>query len=262
MRHPPILTPDSFSPLLKKLVFTPDKFDAEDTDQAFHHLLSGSSALPEQVSSFLTALHFTKVDKESDVLVAAAAVLHHHAVQVEVDGPEDDFIVDIVGTGGDGWNTFNVSTTAAIVAAGAGARLIKVCTTLLALRSSSDISHVISMATRPRRPSRAQPTSFGRCPARSYPSPPSTPRPAHPKIRALSPRYPVPSRTSLSSSFSRPTTTPPYPSSHLRGASSHSAPFSTSSVPCSTPPVRRAWSSASPTPSSATCSRAPCAAAA
>ena len=90
------VTPDSFSP-----------------PQAFHHLLSGSSASPEQVSVFLMAQHFTKLDKELDILVAAAAVLHDHTMQVEVNGQEEDFIEDIVGMGGEGWKTFNVRTTAA-----------------------------------------------------------------------------------------------------------------------------------------------------
>lgn len=44
----------------------------------------------------------------------------------EGEGGEMGPICDIVGTGGDGQNTFNVSTTAGIVAAGAGLRVYKV----------------------------------------------------------------------------------------------------------------------------------------
>lgn len=127
MDPPSLLTPDTFTPLLRKLILTPDQFGAADSHLAFHHLLRPSSTTPGQVGSFLTALHLTGIDKQSDVLAAAAAVLHHHAVKLSVEGADKDFVVDIVGTGGDGWNTFNVSTTAAIVAAGAGARLLKVC---------------------------------------------------------------------------------------------------------------------------------------
>lgn len=60
------------------------------------------------------------------MLAAAADVLRKRALKAAIEGWEDDFVVDIVGTGGDGHNTFNVSTTAAVVAAGAGARVIKV----------------------------------------------------------------------------------------------------------------------------------------
>lgn len=125
MKTPPPLSPETFSPLLRKVIFTPEKFDESDCTLAFHHLLSPESATAEQISSFLTALHLTGLDKQSDILSAAAGVLHHHAVKVHIEGDED-FTVDIVGTGGDGWNTFNVSTTAAVVAGGAGARLLKV----------------------------------------------------------------------------------------------------------------------------------------
>ncbi|MEJ2857708.1 MULTISPECIES: anthranilate phosphoribosyltransferase [unclassified Saccharothrix] len=55
---------------------------------------------------------------ELDGLVRA---MDAHGVRVAVDGP----VLDIVGTGGDGANTVNISTVSAIVAAAAGARVVK-----------------------------------------------------------------------------------------------------------------------------------------
>ena len=57
-----------------------------------------------------------------DVLVGSVLAMREAGVKVEVD---DAAAVDIVGTGGDGHHTFNVSTAAAFVAAGAGAVVAK-----------------------------------------------------------------------------------------------------------------------------------------
>jgi anthranilate phosphoribosyltransferase len=66
-----------------------------------------------------------RVKKETiGEITAAAAVLREMAVKVEVPPPRDNFI-DIVGTGGDGSHTFNISTTSAFVVAAAGARVAK-----------------------------------------------------------------------------------------------------------------------------------------
>jgi anthranilate phosphoribosyltransferase len=54
-------------------------------------------------------------------------------LKATVEDRDHDFIVDIVGTGGDGYDLFNASTTAGIIAAGAGARVIKVSFTFLQL---------------------------------------------------------------------------------------------------------------------------------
>jgi len=53
--------------------------------------------------------------------------MREHALSLEIEEGEGfGPVCDIVGTGGDGHNTFNVSTTAGIVASGAGARVFKV----------------------------------------------------------------------------------------------------------------------------------------
>jgi anthranilate phosphoribosyltransferase len=129
------LTPDTFKPLLKQLIQSPDTFDGPAATAAFEHVVRFPLACTAaQVGSFLTALSLTGKELDSAVVAASARVLRKSAVQVELggrlpagrDGREGSRIVDIVGTGGDGHDTFNVSTSAGIVAAGAGAVVCKV----------------------------------------------------------------------------------------------------------------------------------------
>jgi anthranilate phosphoribosyltransferase len=55
------------------------------------------------------------------MVAACAQVLRDHSLKCPVEN-----VTDIVGTGGDGHDTFNVSTAAAIVAAACGLRVAKV----------------------------------------------------------------------------------------------------------------------------------------
>ncbi len=65
-----------------------------------------------------------RVKKETIGEIAAAAqVMREFATKVDV--PDADHLVDIVGTGGDGANTFNISTASMFVVAAAGARVAK-----------------------------------------------------------------------------------------------------------------------------------------
>ncbi|KAF8899809.1 anthranilate phosphoribosyltransferase, TrpD [Gymnopilus junonius] len=115
----------SFRPLLNKLVQTPEYFRPQDLKAALNHLFTPDVLHPSQIGAFLTALHIHRVERRPEYLAAAASVLRERALKAAVEDTENDFVVDIVGTGGDGYNLFNVSTTAAVVAAGAGARVIK-----------------------------------------------------------------------------------------------------------------------------------------
>jgi len=77
---------------------------------------------PVMSAAILTGL---RVKKETiGEIAAAATVLREMAVKVNVPPPSENFI-DIVGTGGDGSHTFNISTTSAFVIAAAGARVAK-----------------------------------------------------------------------------------------------------------------------------------------
>lgn len=79
-----------------------------------------------EVSPALTAALLTglRVKKETvGEIAAAATVMREFAARVEVPGRAA--LVDIVGTGGDGAHTFNISTAAMFVAAAAGAKVAK-----------------------------------------------------------------------------------------------------------------------------------------
>ncbi len=76
---------------------------------------------PEQLAAILTGLRI-KVETVSEIS-AAAAVMREFATPVPV--LDKAHLVDIVGTGGDGAKTFNISTTAMFVAAAAGAKVAK-----------------------------------------------------------------------------------------------------------------------------------------
>ncbi len=74
---------------------------------------------PAQLGAFATALRLKGETVEE--IAGMARTMRDRAVRVSPNGP----VVDVVGTGGDGLNTFNISTAAAFVAAGAGVKVAK-----------------------------------------------------------------------------------------------------------------------------------------
>ncbi len=76
---------------------------------------------PPQIAAILVGLR-VKVESVSEI-AAAATVMREFALKVPV--TDREHLIDIVGTGGDGAHTFNISTTSTFVAAAAGARVAK-----------------------------------------------------------------------------------------------------------------------------------------
>jgi anthranilate phosphoribosyltransferase len=103
--------------LLSSLVRGEDQ-PAEATGWAMGQILSGD-ATPAQLAAFIIGLRCKGETVEE--LTGLADMMIEFATPIEIGGPA----VDVVGSGGDRSNTVNVSTMAAIVAAAAGARVVK-----------------------------------------------------------------------------------------------------------------------------------------
>ena len=91
---------------------------AGNTEWAMNSIMSGEAS-PAQVAGFLVALR--SKGETVDELVGLVDAMIAHASPIDIAGQK----LDIVGTGGDQQNTVNISTMAALIAAGAGAKVVK-----------------------------------------------------------------------------------------------------------------------------------------
>jgi len=90
----------------------------EEASGAMEDLMTGT-ATPAQAGSFLTALRMKGETVEE--IAGLATVMRQKSLHVELSRPA----IDVVGTGGDGSGSHNISTAAALVAAGAGLSVAK-----------------------------------------------------------------------------------------------------------------------------------------
>lgn len=93
--------------------------ESEEAERAMRLLMEGASE-PECTAAFLMGLRTR--GETLDELVAFTKVMRACAIPVKTGDPD---AIDLCGTGGDGADTFNISTAAAIVCAGAGVTVAK-----------------------------------------------------------------------------------------------------------------------------------------
>lgn len=103
---------------LAKVIEKQDLTQTEMTE-AFDLIMSGD-ATPSQIAGFIVALRMK--GETVDEIAGGAASMRQHAVFVDPGGLP---VVDTCGTGGDSCDTFNISTTSALVVAGAGVPVAK-----------------------------------------------------------------------------------------------------------------------------------------
>lgn len=116
-------TKQVLTPYIKSLFLEPPNLTPDDLSTVLRSMFRG---IPSdiQLAAFLTALRMRGLDHEPEFIAAAVLTILEFSDYILPELVDKDGYIDIVGTGGDGQNTFNVLTSAAIVAAGMG---LKVC---------------------------------------------------------------------------------------------------------------------------------------
>jgi anthranilate phosphoribosyltransferase len=123
---------ETFKPLLARLADGATLSEA-DAELFFSACLTGEAS-PAQVAAAVTAMRLRGETVRE--ITACARVLRRSATRLEHGYP----VIDTCGTGGDGQHTFNISTAAALVAAGGGLKVAKHGNRALSSRSgSSDV---------------------------------------------------------------------------------------------------------------------------
>ncbi len=111
----------------------------EEAASVMEEIMEGE-VTPAQFGAFVTALRIK--GETVDEIAGLASVMRAKAIRVMIGEP----VVDIVGTGGDHSNTFNISTTAAFVAAGAGVKIAKHGNRAMSSRcGSADVLEVVGV---------------------------------------------------------------------------------------------------------------------
>jgi len=94
---------------------------ADEAEQAMNVIMSGQ-ATPAQIAAYLVALRMK--NETVDEITGSVRAMRANALKVTL-ADSSTVIYDIVGTGGDGAHTFNISTAAAFVVAGTGRTVAK-----------------------------------------------------------------------------------------------------------------------------------------